>query len=108
MTNELNALHYLFTPSNGAIAAHCLDLDIASSGRDLAEAEASLDRLIQFYLKQASARRKAPWSYWSALGQAKPLEPKYLEIDVPPHSLRVNRHDHGVTVLRAQSAQIAA
>ncbi|MFZ0286034.1 MAG: hypothetical protein WAL32_12460 [Terriglobales bacterium] len=108
MTNELDALHYLFTESDGAIAAHCLDLDIASSGRDLGEAEASLDRLVQFYLTRSEHRQKAPRKYWNDLSHAAQMEPKTLELDVPPGAVTVHRGQDAITVLRSQFLMVAA
>lgn len=104
----LTALHYLFTHSGNKTVAHCLDLDIATSGADLAEAEESLNALVLYQVSScfvagnfSQLRFKAPFPYWQELERAKALGTGHLEIEVPPVVLPVER-SVGLPVIRAE------
>jgi hypothetical protein len=112
----LTALHYLFTPTtDGKMIAHCLDLDLVTSGKNIDEAE---DRLNATVLVQigtcyvagnfAQLRFKAPAEYWQALSDAKELEKKHLEVEVPPVVLPVSRSAVTLAVYRSEKAMAAA
>jgi hypothetical protein len=95
---QLKSLTYLFSHEGDRVVAHCLDLDIVTSGGDRDEAEHSLDALVQFQITTCfiagnfpQLETKAPIEYWQSLTSAKRLENKDLEIEVPPVVLPVTR-----------------
>ena len=106
----LTALHYLFAHSGGKIVAHCLDLDLVTSGDNLEQAE---DRLNAVVLAQIGScysagnfgqlRFKAPAEYWQALSDAKELEKTHLEVEVPPVVLPVKRSVVSLLVYRHET-----
>ena len=70
----LTVLHYLFTRSGGKIVAHCLDLDLVTSGADIEGAEERLNAVVLSQIAScftagnfAQLRFKAPLKYWQAL-----------------------------------------
>lgn len=97
----LTALHYLFAKSGERVVAHCLDLDLVTSGRDLEHAEARLNGVVLAHIgacysagNYAQLRFAAPEDFWTMLRKAKQLDRVSLEVEVPPVVLPVNR---GVT-----------
>jgi hypothetical protein len=94
----LTALNYLFSHEGNKIVAHCLDLDIVTSGKDAQEAEDNLNALVLFQIRScylagnwAQLKFKAPFQYWQALEGAKRLDTVHLEVEVPPVVLPVTR-----------------
>lgn len=95
----LTALHYLFTPTGGKTVAHCLDLDLVTSGDTLDQAEDRLNAVVIAQIEGcyssgnfAQLRFKAPAEYWQTLSDARELDKSHLEIEVPlPHSCRISR-----------------
>lgn len=94
----LTALHYLFSHSGEKVIAHCLDLDLVTSGQSVDDAE---DRLNAIVLAQIGTcfvsgnfgqlRFKAPSEYWQSLSDATELGRVHLEVEVPPVVLPVKR-----------------
>jgi len=94
----LTALHYLFSRSNDKIVAHCLDLDLVTSGNALQEAEERLNAVVLAQIATCyvsgnfqQLRFRAPGEYWQALAGAKELAREHLEVEVPPVVLPVKR-----------------
>src|SRR5258706_14787597 len=94
----LEGLGYLFTHADGAIIAHCLDLDIVASGVDMAEAEESLNAMVLVQIASCFTSgnlrqllTRAPQSYWDTLDRATLLEHAQLEGEVPPVILPVEK-----------------
>lgn len=95
---QLKSLNYLFSHESGKTIAHCLDLDIVTSGKDREEAERSLDTLVVVQITTcfvngnfSQLETQAPFEYWQSLTHATRLESKDLEIEVPPVVLPVAR-----------------
>ncbi len=100
----LTALHYLFS-SRGV--AHCLDLDLVTSGEDLAGAEDKLNAVVLQQIGSCFAGGnfeqlcfKAPGEYWTALSVAREIEMAHLEVEVPPVVLPVKRSIVSLPVYR--------
>jgi hypothetical protein len=94
----LNALHYLFTHDGSRVIAHCLDLDIATNGTSIEDAEESLNALVLIQIAScfakgnfAELRFRAPFEDWQRLSGARSLETVSLEVEVPPVVLPVSR-----------------
>jgi hypothetical protein len=94
----LTALNYLFSHEGGKTIAHCLDLDLVTSGKTLEEAEASLNALVRYQIKScflagkwAQLNRRAPSDFWQMREHAKKLDQGELEIEVPPIILPISR-----------------
>lgn len=112
----LTALHYLFTHTReGKVVAHCLDLDIVTSGTDIDKAEERLNALVLAQISScytagnfAQLRFQAPNSYWQALSEAKDLSKKHLEVEVPPIVLPVQRSVVSLQVYRGEVLAMAA
>jgi len=112
----LTALHYLFTPdASGKTVAHCLDLDLVTSGRNLDEAEDRLNAIVLIQIGMcytagnfAQLRFKAPAEYWQALNDAKELDKRHLEVEIPPVVLPVSRSAVTLAVYRSEKALAAA
>jgi hypothetical protein len=111
----LTALHYLFSHCDGRVVAHCLDLDLVTSGSDIEKAE---DRLNSVVLAQIALcftagnfgqlRFKAPPQYWNALSDARELPRTHLEVEVPPIVLPVERSHVSLPVYRHETELVAA
>ncbi|HKW76559.1 MAG TPA: hypothetical protein VJN64_13605 [Terriglobales bacterium] len=105
------SLNYLFSHLDGKTVAHCLDLDIVTSGADLREAEQSLNALV---LRQLSIcfisgnfdqlRFKAPSEYWEMSQKARLLETVRLEVEIPPVVIPVTKK-WSIPVTRAESME---
>jgi len=112
----LTALHYLFTPTlEGKTIAHCLDLDLVTSGKNLDEAEERLNAVVLVQIGTcysagnfAQLRFKAPTEYWRALSDAKELDKKHLEVEVPPVVLPVSRSVVSLAVYRSEKSLAVA
>ena len=111
----LTALHYLFTHRGERVVAHCLDLDLVTSGKDVDEAENRLNAVVVAQIALCFAdgnygqlRFKAPSEYWERLSDAQELERKHLEIEVPPVVLPVKRSSVYLPVYRHENAFAAA
>jgi hypothetical protein len=94
----LTALHYLFAKSGDRIVAHCLDLDLVTSGRDIEHAEKRLNGVVLAQIaacftagNYAQLRFAAPDEFWTVLKHAKQLDRVDLEVEVPPVVVPVNR-----------------
>ncbi|HUY13068.1 MAG TPA: hypothetical protein VMX16_05455 [Terriglobia bacterium] len=94
----LTALHYLFSHSEGRIVAHCLDLDLVTSGNTIESAEERLNAIVLAQIaicytggNYAQLRFKAPAESWQMLSTARELPKLNLEVDVPPVVLPVKR-----------------
>jgi hypothetical protein len=94
----LTSLNYLFSHEGNKTVAHCLDLDIATHGNNIEEAEESLNALVLYQILScyvagnfAQLKFKAPFEYWQALEGARRLETVHLEVEVPPVVLPVSR-----------------
>ena len=110
----LTALNYLFSHEGNRTVAHCLDLDITTSGENLEEAEQSLDALVLIQIGScytsgnfAQLRVKAPFEYWQALDGANRLETRHLEVEIPPVVLPVTRKV-SLPVMRSERMQAVA
>jgi hypothetical protein len=111
---SLTALHYLFTHKENRVVGHCLDLDLVTSGNDLAQAEERLNAVVLAQIgicysegNYGQLRFKAPSEYWKMLVDGKELERKQLEVEVPPVVLPVNRSSVQLPVYRHESALAA-
>jgi len=111
----LTALHYLFTHSGEEVVAHCLDLDLVTSGRTIEQAEERLNAVVVAQIGMCfgggnfgQLRFKAPSEYWGALSDARELERTHLEVEVPPVVLPVKRSVVNLPVYRHESALAAA
>lgn len=110
-TSILTALHYLFSHTrDGKVVAHCLDLDLVTSGSDLNAAEASLNAIVLAQIAScftsgnyAQLRVRAPNKYWDALKEATELEKANLEVEVPPVVLPVSRSVVSLQVFRCET-----
>ena len=94
----LTALHYLFSHSARKVVAHCLDLDLVTSGESIEQAEERLNAVVLVQIGTCFTRGnfaqlcfKAPAECWQALSEAKELERVHLEVEVPPVVLPVRR-----------------
>jgi hypothetical protein len=110
----LTALHYLFTHEGGKVVAHCLELDIATHGSDIPEAEDSLNMLVLYQISTCytagnftQLRFKAPFEYWQALEGARDMGTVHLEVEVPPVILPVNKKV-ALPVMRVERVAVAA
>lgn len=111
----LTALHYLFSHEGDRTVAHCLDLDIAASGANLADAEKSLNALVLVQIGSCFSsgnfgqlKFKAPFEYWKALEGARQLDTVHLEVEVPPVVLPVERRTVLLPVVRSERGLVAA
>jgi hypothetical protein len=109
----LTALHYLFSHSEGKIVAHCLDLDVVTSGVNLEEAENRLNAVVLAQIGTcyvagnfSQLRFKAPGEYWNALSDARELERAHLEVEVPPVVLPIKRSVVALPVYRHETEQL--
>lgn len=111
----LTALHYLFSHVEDRTIAHCLDLDLVTSGATLEEAEEKLNALVLCQIGScwvsgnfAQLRFKAPLEYWQELKNARHLETTGLEIEVPPVVLPITRKFAvSLPVMRAEMQKAA-
>ena len=110
----LTALHYLFSHEGNRTVAHCLELDIATHGSDLRDAEESLNALVLFQIGTcyasgnfAQLKFKAPFKYWQELEGARPMDTVHLEVEVPPIVLPITRKV-ALPVMRSERVAIAA
>lgn len=110
----LTALHYLFSHEGEKVVAHCLELDIATHGMDLQEAEESLNALVLFQIGScytagnfAQLKFKAPFVDWKELEGARPMETIHLEVEIPPVVLPVTRKV-ALPVMRSERVLVAA
>lgn len=111
----LTALHYLFSHSGGRIIAHCLDLDLVTSGDSIEQAENRLNAVVLAQIATCYSSGnfgqlsfQAPTEYWRALSDAKELTRTHLEVEVPPIVLPVNRSVVALPVYRHETELIAA
>lgn len=109
---QLKSLTYLFSHEGSRAVAHCLDLDIVTSGPNREEAERSLDALVLLQITTCFVSgnfpqldTKAPFEYWQSLTHANRLDNKELEIEVPPVVLPVARK---IALPVARSERLAA
>jgi hypothetical protein len=109
----IRSLTYLFSHEGGRTIAHCLDLDIATSGSSIEDAEASLDALVVVQIGQNFAagnfsqlRFKAPFEYWEELNDAARLENRHIKIEVPEAVLPVS--SFCLPILRSELTAAAA
>ena len=94
----LTALHYLFSHEDGKVVAHCLELDIATHGKNIDEAQESLNMLVLYQISTcyvagnfSQLKFKAPFEYWQALEGARDMGTVHLEVEVPPVLLPVSK-----------------
>jgi predicted RNase H-like HicB family nuclease len=89
---HLGLLHYLLSQSDGKHVAHCLDLDLVSTGETREKAAAKLDGLVKAHIELALATgqfanlaTKAPQSFWNKFADGEPikLQPAILHIQIP-------------------------
>jgi hypothetical protein len=112
----LTVLHYLFSHDmKGNVNAHCLDLDLVTSGKSIAQAEERLNAVVlaQISLNYSSGnfsqlRFQAPVDYWQKLNAAKELGKSFLEVEVPPAVLPINRNVITYSVFRSETEQMPA
>ncbi len=111
----LKALHYLFARSGERFAAHCLDLDLVTSGKDMKEAEERLNAVVLAHIAAcytagnfAQLRFSAPEESWNALKSAKHLDRVNLEVEVPPVVLPVTRGEVATLPVYRALAEAAA
>jgi hypothetical protein len=110
----LTALHYLFTHEGQKVVAHCLELDIATHGTNIEEAEESLNALVLYQISTCSRsgnfaqlKFKAPFEYWQALEGARNMGTVHLEVEEPPVVLPVTKKV-ALPVMRAERLPVAA
>lgn len=108
----LTALHYLFSHRGGKTTAHCLDLDLVTSGKNLEHAEDKLNAVVLQQIGSCFASGnyeqlcfKAPGEYWNALSNAREIEMVHLRVEVPPVVLPVNRSMVSLPVYRHEAEQ---
>ena len=114
-SSQIFVLHYLFTPKNGIVVAHCLDLDLVVEGKDEDTAESRLNAVVRAAFAQAARAGNlalglfpAPPHFWGELKHAKPLPPSSLVIETPPMVLQVEQAVVSeMPVLRAELANAA-
>jgi hypothetical protein len=106
----ITALHYLFSHADSRIVAHCLDLDLVTSGTDIQNAEERLNAIVLAQIAGCygtgnfdQLRFKAPNEYWNALSDAKELQRTHLEVEVPPVVLPVKRSFVSLPVYRHET-----
>ena len=94
----LTSLNYLFSHEGNKTIAHCLDLDIATHGDNIEEAEESLNALVLYQISScyvagnfSQLKFKAPFEYCQALEGTRRLETVHLEVEIPPVVLPVTR-----------------
>src|SRR5438309_2137092 len=111
----LTALHYLFDHAGDRVVAHCLELDLVTSGANLEDAEASLDAVVRMQFaacfKSGNLRQlllEAPADYWASLRTGRQIGRKDLDVEVPPVILPVNRSVANVPVYRFERELVAA
>lgn len=111
----LTALHYLFSHKESKIIAHCLDLDLVTSGEDIKQAEERLNTIVlcQIGLCYASGnfsqlQFKAPKEYWDKVARSQQLDRGQLEVEVPPVVLPVERSVARLPVYRSEILAKAA
>jgi hypothetical protein len=111
----LTALHYLFSHSRGKVVAHCLDLDLVTSGSNIEQAEESLNALVLVQIASCyvsgnygQLRFKAPADFWQALPVARELDRAYLEVEVPPVVLPIKRSVARLPVYRHETELLQA
>jgi hypothetical protein len=110
----LTALHYLFTHEEGRVVGHCLELDIATHGSDIADAESSLNALVLYQIGTCyvagnftELKSKAPFEFWQALEGARDMGTVHLEVEVPPVVLPVCKKI-ALPVVRVERVPVAA
>jgi len=110
----LTALHYLFSHESGKVVAHCLELDIATHGTTIEDAEASLNALVLYQISTCyvagnfrQLQFKAPFEYWQALEGARDMGTVHLEVEVPPVVLPVSKKV-ALPVMRVERVLAAA
>jgi hypothetical protein len=110
----LTALHYLFSHEGDKVVAHCLELDIATHGRNIGEAEESLNMLVLYQISTcyvagnfSQLKFKAPFEYWQALEGARDMGTTHLEVEVPPVLLPVSKK-FALPVMRVERMAAAA
>lgn len=112
----LTNLSYLFSHENGRAVAHCLELDLVSSGATLEQAEASLNAIVLVQIgtcyKSGNwdqlVKAKAPFEYFQALETAKTLGRSHLNVEVPPIVLPVDKKMVALPVFKYERELIAA
>jgi hypothetical protein len=89
---KIKSLSYLFTDSNGASVAHCLDLDLVATGENREIAERRLDNLVRAQIRTISERFNfadlnfsAPPDYWTKFYDGQEFKKAKLELEVPPN-----------------------
>jgi len=89
---RLRMLHYLLVSSEANQIMHCLDVDIAASAPNRAEAQRRLDVLVKNYIECAlntgnysMLSTPAPAKYWDMFKRGTKIEPanQVLEVRVP-------------------------
>jgi hypothetical protein len=108
----LTALHYLFSHRLGKTIAHCLDLDLVTSGENLVEAENRLNAVVLQQIRACYTGGnfeqlcfKATGEYWNALSNAREIEMMHLQVEVPPVVLPVNRSIVSLPVYRHEAQE---
>lgn len=108
------SLNYLFTQQAGRTVAHCLDLDLVTSGDSLEEAEVSLNAIVLQQIATcyvsgnfAELQFKAPSEYWERHEQATLLDTTRLEVEIPPVVIPVTKK-YNIPITRAKFSAIAA
>ena len=110
----LEELHYLFSHENGVTVAHCLELDLVTSGNDIEDAEESLNALVLYQVSSCWGRNesqldfKAPKEDWDILSHAQGLASRTLELDVPPAVFNVARATAIIPIKRAEQGRARA
>lgn len=111
----LTSLNYLFSREGKKVLAHCLELDIVSSGDSTEEAETSLNALVLVQIgtcyesgNWAQLQQKAPFEYYQSLESAKSIGQSHLEVEVPPIVLPVQKHTVTLPVVRFEKQLAAA
>lgn len=88
----LRVVHYLLSEKDGKHVAHCLDLDVVSTGESQKIAVRKLDDLVKAHIELALATgrlenlaTKAPSSYWRQFIDGEPIEmqPNTIHIRIP-------------------------
>jgi len=97
------------------MVAHCLDLDLVTSGDNLEQAEQRLNAVVLAQIEgcyssgnYGQLRFKAPAEYWQTLSDAKELANSHLEVEVPPVVLPVKRSVVNLVVYRHETELCAA
>jgi len=111
LLHKISSLSYLFTDSQGATVAHCLELDLVAAGPDKEIAERRLNSLVRAQIKTVARRFNfadlnfsAPPEYWDRFYEGQEFKKAQLELEVPPIVVAVEQKVAVPVFMRARAA----